>query len=82
MSGFIAHVSDARDFLARLILHQRDNPEDQARSQHRRPGASWVEAVADAARPPAGPVSPDGPITPDPALPPDAPRRPKVSRGA
>ena len=46
MSGFLVHISDARDFLVRLILHQRDNLEDQARAQRRRPEALWVEAVA------------------------------------
>ena len=30
MSGFLAHASDARDFLLRLILHQRDNLEEHA----------------------------------------------------
>ena len=51
MSGFLVHVSDARDFLVRLILHQRDNLEDQARTQHRKPEALWVEAVSESARP-------------------------------
>jgi TRAP-type uncharacterized transport system substrate-binding protein len=51
MSGFLAHVSDARDFLVRLILHERDNLEDQARAQRRRPEALWVEAVGVAAGP-------------------------------
>ena len=37
MSGFLAHISDARDFLVRLILHQRDNLEDQARALDRKP---------------------------------------------
>ena len=47
MSGFLAHISDARDYLARMILHQRDHLEDRARSERRRPEALWVEAVAD-----------------------------------
>jgi TRAP-type uncharacterized transport system substrate-binding protein len=45
MSGFLTHVSDARDFLVRLILHQRDNLEDLARTQQREPAALWAEAV-------------------------------------
>ena len=53
MSGFLAHISDARDFLVRLILHQRDNLEDQARALHRRPEALWVEAIAEPDRPAA-----------------------------
>jgi TRAP-type uncharacterized transport system substrate-binding protein len=51
MSGFLAHVSDARDFLIRLILHERDNLEDQARAQRRPAEALWVEAVGVRARP-------------------------------
>ena len=35
MSGFLAHVSDARDFLMRLILHQRELLEKQARLEGR-----------------------------------------------
>ena len=30
MSGFLVHASDTRDFLIRLILHQRENLEDRA----------------------------------------------------
>jgi hypothetical protein len=47
MSGFLAHASDARDFLMRLILHQRDNLEDQARAQHRPAEVLWNEAVGE-----------------------------------
>jgi hypothetical protein len=53
MSGFLTHVSDARDFLVRLILHQRDNLEDQARALDRRPEALWAEAIAETDRPEA-----------------------------
>ena len=45
MSGFLAHASDARDFLMRMILHQRDNLEDIARAQRRPAEALWNEAV-------------------------------------
>jgi hypothetical protein len=51
MSGFLVHISDVRDFLVRLILHQRDNLEDQARAVHRRPETLWVEALAETDRP-------------------------------
>ncbi len=47
MSGFLAHASDARDFLMRLILHQRDNLEDYARAQSRPAEALWNEAVGE-----------------------------------
>jgi TRAP-type uncharacterized transport system substrate-binding protein len=50
MSGFLVHSSDTRDFLIRLILHQRDNLEDHARTQHRPAEALWNEAVGDLAR--------------------------------
>jgi TRAP-type uncharacterized transport system substrate-binding protein len=45
MSGFLVHASDARDFLIRLILHERDNLEDQARIQRRSAEMLWNEAV-------------------------------------
>ena len=50
MSGFLVHASDARDFLIRLILHQRDNLEDHARTQRRPAEALWNEAVGDLTR--------------------------------
>jgi hypothetical protein len=54
MSGFLAHASDARDFLMRLILHQRDNLEDQARAQRRSAEVVWNEAVGAVTKPPVG----------------------------
>jgi TRAP-type uncharacterized transport system substrate-binding protein len=51
MSGFLAHASDARDFLMRLILHQRDNLEDNARAQRRPAEALWNEAVGELTHP-------------------------------
>jgi TRAP-type uncharacterized transport system substrate-binding protein len=47
MSGFLVHISDARDFLMRLILHQRDNLEDLARVQDRPAEALWYEALGE-----------------------------------
>ncbi len=47
MSGFLVHASDARDFLIRLILHERDNLEDHARAQHRPAEVLWKEAVGE-----------------------------------
>jgi TRAP-type uncharacterized transport system substrate-binding protein len=45
MSGFLAHVNDARNYLARLILHGRDSLEDEAHSQGRPMRALWNEAM-------------------------------------
>ncbi len=50
MSGFLVHTSDARDFLVRLILHERDNLEEHARAQRRPAEALWNEAVGEPAR--------------------------------
>jgi TRAP-type uncharacterized transport system substrate-binding protein len=47
MSGFLVHASDTRDFLVRLVLHQRDNIEDTARAQRRSAESLWVEAISD-----------------------------------
>ncbi len=58
MTGFLAHASDARDHLTRLILHERDNLEGQARDENREAAALWMETVG----PPASPdeAGPDG----------------------
>ncbi|HEY2156031.1 MAG TPA: TAXI family TRAP transporter solute-binding subunit [Isosphaeraceae bacterium] len=45
MSGFLTHVSDARDYLTRLILHQRELIEEQARHEGRRAQDVWREAA-------------------------------------
>ncbi len=45
MSGFLTHVSDARDYLTRLILHQRELLEEQARHEGRRARDVWRDAV-------------------------------------
>ncbi len=53
MSGFLAQTNDARDHLTRLVLHARDNLEEEARQQGRPTEALWAEAV--------GPIPDAGP---------------------
>jgi hypothetical protein len=45
MSGFLTHANDARDYLARLILHARGVVEKQARKQGLSPDAAWDLAI-------------------------------------
>ncbi len=45
MSGFVTHVDCTRDYLTRLILHERDNLEEQAQIEGREITALWREAV-------------------------------------
>ncbi len=45
MSGFVSHVNDARNYLNRLILHERDNLEARASQQDRPTQALWDETV-------------------------------------
>ena len=45
MSGFLTHANDARDYLARLILHARTTIEKQARRQGLSPDAAWELAI-------------------------------------
>ena len=45
MSGFVTHVNDARDYLTRLILHERDNLENRANSERRSAGELWLEVT-------------------------------------
>jgi TRAP-type uncharacterized transport system substrate-binding protein len=45
MSGFLTHVSDARDYLTRLILHQRELLEKQARHEGRTAQDVWRDVV-------------------------------------
>ena len=45
MSGFLTHANDARDYLARLILHARTAIEKRARKQGLSPEAAWDLAV-------------------------------------
>jgi TRAP transporter TAXI family solute receptor len=49
MSGFLSHVSDTRDYLTRLILHERELLEKKARHQGRESQILWHEALGDAA---------------------------------
>ena len=45
ISGFVTHVNDARNYLTRLILHERENLEEKAVAQHRPPEAVWSEEI-------------------------------------
>lgn len=54
MSGFLAHANDARDYLARLILHARSSIEKQARRQGLTPEAAWDLALGASGPPGAG----------------------------
>jgi TRAP-type uncharacterized transport system substrate-binding protein len=47
ISGFIAHVNDARNHLTRLILHERDNLENRAQTEDRSAEALWAEALGE-----------------------------------
>ena len=47
LSGFISHVNDARNYLNRLILHERDNLEDRAIIEKRPAEAIWTEALGE-----------------------------------
>jgi TRAP-type uncharacterized transport system substrate-binding protein len=47
MSGFIAHVNDARNYLTRLILHERDNLENRAQSENRPAEELWTEVLGE-----------------------------------
>jgi TRAP-type uncharacterized transport system substrate-binding protein len=55
MSGFLTHANDARDYLARLILHARTTIEKQARRQGLSPDAAWELAIGDHSPSPAEP---------------------------
>ena len=46
LSGFLTYANDARDSLNRLILHERDNLEDQAEAGGEPPATAWNEAIA------------------------------------
>jgi TRAP-type uncharacterized transport system substrate-binding protein len=46
ISGFVSHVNDARNYLNRLILHERDNLEDRAITERRTAESVWSEALA------------------------------------
>jgi TRAP-type uncharacterized transport system substrate-binding protein len=63
MSGFLTHANDARDYLARLILHARSAVEKQARRQGLSPEAAWDLATGGHEPPIDDPASnqPDSP---------------------
>lgn len=42
IQGFLALINDARNQLTRLILHERDNIEEQAAMQHVDADAIWI----------------------------------------
>ena len=46
-SSFLAVVNDARDYVTRLIIHERDNLEDEARATSRPLKELWTELVGD-----------------------------------
>ena len=47
ISGFVAHVNDARNYLTRLILHERDNLENRAQSENRPAEELWIETIGE-----------------------------------
>jgi hypothetical protein len=47
ISGFVTHVNDARAYLARLTLHERDNLEEKAALRQQSAESAWHEAVGD-----------------------------------
>ena len=57
MSGFLTHANDARDYLARLILHARSSVEKQARRQGLSPEDAWALAIGGSDRPDDGPAA-------------------------
>jgi TRAP-type uncharacterized transport system substrate-binding protein len=77
MSGFLVHASDTRDFLMRLILHQRDNLEDNAQAQRRPAEALWNEVVGKINKSYVDYDRPDGSAA---SLPDDVVRRPDQHR--
>ncbi len=47
MNGFLSHISDSRDYLARLILHQRENLEQAAEARGLSPRSMWPHGLQD-----------------------------------
>lgn len=58
MSGFLAHVNDARDYLARLLLHERANLEEEAKAQGVSFKSLWNEALSGRQGAPPAPADP------------------------
>jgi TRAP transporter TAXI family solute receptor len=48
MSGFLTHISDTRDYLTRLILHERENLEERAHLEGRGVPTLWRETFGEA----------------------------------
>jgi TRAP transporter TAXI family solute receptor len=47
MSDFVAMVNDARNYITRLMLHERDHLQERAQTQGRAVQEVWAESVAD-----------------------------------
>jgi len=47
IAGFVAHVNNARNYLTRLILHERDNLENRAQSEQRPAEELWAETMGE-----------------------------------
>jgi TRAP-type uncharacterized transport system substrate-binding protein len=45
ISGFVSHVNEARNYLNRLILHERENMEERAAKERRSAESVWKEAL-------------------------------------
>jgi TRAP-type uncharacterized transport system substrate-binding protein len=45
LSGFVSHVNDARNYLNRLILHERENLEERSVKERRTAESIWNEAL-------------------------------------
>ena len=58
MSGFLAQVSDVRSDLTRMILHVRNNLEEEAVTQGRSALSLWHEALANPGQPADADTSP------------------------
>lgn|GEM_PF-441535 len=54
ISGFVSHVNDARTYLTRLILHERESLEKQARHEKKSPQVLWHEVVGNLSVHPSG----------------------------
>jgi len=59
MSSFLTHVNDARNYLARLVLHGRDNLEEEAQLQGRPLRELWNEALSGLKAPRVGEATPN-----------------------
>jgi hypothetical protein len=47
VAGFLTLVNDARHYITRLILHQRENVGPRAAGQGRKPQEVWLESLGD-----------------------------------